>query len=463
MAFKKIVQKILTGGINLLAPSDLLPPDGGECSKNWRVDTFGNLRSRDGMTVVMESLDEHVHTLVLVSGESAGSKRRYAGAGMRLFQASGENSATEAKRDAITGDFATFSGSQLGVVSYDGLLWAMDQLKQGRDDGSLYGTYWHADDGALGSFYPWLPKPPNAVPGVTQTTGTLGGAVKYYVTYDTAEGRESNPTTVGGLITPSGEITDAVASFGVVLSGIPVSPNPEVDKRHIYREGGMLPAPYRVWTINDNATTSWTDDGSVTDSMAVEDGYLMEEDHDPAPAAQVLAGPYNNRLIAGCSALHPNRMWWTPATKPWYFRGSTSDAEGDWLDVGELNEETVAFSLRPRMVIIYKEHSIWRLVGDLDDGILEQTNSDTGLIGRKAWYSEGGYDYFQGKEGVYRFDGDHAVKISERVDPIFKGWQSGSTDVNPVRPIDQEIRKFACMAIKHGRLYFSYPEAGAGT
>lgn len=458
--FKKQSQKVLTGGISLLQPGDLIAADGAECAKNWRVDTVGNLRSREGMSVVTFGLEANIHTLILVSGEGVGSKRRYVGAGQRLYQSGGGYSVAEAKRDAWSGSNVEFSGYPLGVVSYDGWLWVMDPIKQGRDDGSLAGAYAHAADGALGSFYPWLPTPPFLTGSAVVTTGTLGGTVNYYVTFDTDEGRESNPSsTVAGVITPI-SWTNTAAPFGIILGGIPVSLNPEVTKRHIYRSGGMLPAPYRIHTIEDNTTTVWTDNGTVTDSQAIEDGYLMEEDHDPAPPAYILAGPYNNRLIAGCSFARPNRMWWTPATLPHYFPGSASDFEGNWLDVGELNEEIVAFSVWPRMVVIYKEHSIWRHIGDLGEGTLEQTNSDTGLIGRRAWASYNGADYFQGREGLYRFDGDHAVKITERVDPIFKGWQSGTLGVNPVPAADPDTKQWACMAIKHGRLYFSYKEQG---
>ncbi|MFH1110983.1 MAG: hypothetical protein V1790_17560 [Planctomycetota bacterium] len=456
--FKVQTQKLLSGGLHLTQPTDLIPPDGAQCAKNWRADTVGNLRSREGMSRVMSSLDAFIHTLILVSGEGIGSKWRYVGAGNRLFQAGASDAMAEIKRDAWSGDPVEFSGFPFGAVSYDGWLWIVDNIKQGRDDGSLGGAY--ALPGALGSFYPWLPSTtfilaagPFYAYG-TPAAGTLGGTVTYYATFDTAEGKESNP------MGPTPEIIDPVNPFSATLMNIPISLNREVDKRHIYRSGGMLPAPYRVHTISDNTTTTWVDDGTVTDSIAIEQGDLLEEDHDPPPPAQILAGPYNNRLIAACSFLHPNRIWWTPATMPWYFRGSNSDFEGDWADVGELNEEVVAISLHPRMIVIYKENSIWRLVGDLDDGTLEQTNSDTGLIGRRAWASYGGADYFQGREGLYRFDGDHSTKITERVDPIFKGWQSGTGVVNPVRSADPEEKRWACMAIKHGRLYFSYKEQG---
>lgn len=452
MPFQKLVEDVLTGGINLLPPPDLIARDQAQTCLNFRVDQLGALRGRLGMESISDwptlgSGTGYVHSLITV--EALPEKRRYAGADELLYR----NGVLV--DDSLTGAPVAFNGEQLGLCSYEGMLWVMNKARQGRDTGSY--------------FYSWLPAPPEDPPGVAKTTGDLGSKVRYYVTFSTAEDYESNPGTyVDGELTPVSDwIEDTAATFGVTLSSIPVSLDPQVTKRHIYREGGMLPAPYRVHTIEDNTTTTWTDDGSTvngrdvpegstSDAEAVADGFLIEDDHDPAPEAAVsLQTPYFNRILAATTAAHPNRLFWTPADKPWYFPGSDSELEGNWVDIGELNEEIVAISPRSRYAIIYKEHSIWRIVGDMETGVLEQTNSDTGLIGRKAWAQAGPVDYFQGKEGIYQFSGDIAVKTSPQLDPIFKGWHTGTAEAIP---IDQAEREKACMAVKHDRLYFCYPK-----
>jgi hypothetical protein len=452
MPFEKRHEEILTGGINLLPPSDLIARDQAEVAINWRVDQQGALRGRQGMEALsgwptnLGSGTGYVHSLMLV--EDLPDKRRYAGADELLYR----NGVVVI--DSITGAPVLFNAEQLGLCSFEGMLWVMNKARQGRDDGS--------------NFYSWLPAPPEHPATVAKTTGDLGSKVRYYVTFSTAEGYESNPGTyVDGVLSPISDwIEDTAASFGVALSAIPVSTDPQVTQRHIYREGGMLPAPYRVHTLDNNTTKNWTDDGSTvngrdvpdgstSDAEAVADGFLMEDDHDPAPpAAVMLQTPYFNRILAGGTDEHPNRLFWTPSNKLWYFPGSDSELEGNWVDIGELNEWIVGISPRPRMCIIYKEHSIWRMIGDMSNGILEQTNSDTGLIGRKAWAQAGPVDYLQGKEGIYQFSGDIPAKSSPQLDPIFKGWHTNSDAI----PIDQALREQACMAVKHDRLYFSYPE-----
>jgi hypothetical protein len=436
----------MTGGINLLPPPDIIKRDQSQIANNWRVDQHGALRGRLGTVALsgwptgLGSGNGYVHSLMLV--EALPAKRRYAGVDEYLY------------RNGVLLDVeggpspASFNGEQLGLCSYEGMLWVMNEQLQVRDNGS--------------KLYYWQAEPPDAAPSVAKTSGELSGRVRYYVTYSTVENYETNPSPA------SDYIEDTAATFGVTLSAIPVSTDPQVTKRHIYREGGLLPAPYRVHTIDNNTETSWTDDASqvngravpdssTADAEAVADGFLIEEDHDPPPeAAVMLHTPYFNRILAGGTAAHPNRLFWTESNKLWYFPGSGSELEGNWVDVGELNEWIVAISPKPRMCIIYKEHSIWRIVGDTPNGILEQTNSDTGLIGRRAWAQAGVVDYFQGKEGIYQFTGDHAIKTSAQLDPIFKGWHTPSG----YQPIDQTERDKAVMAVKHDRLYFSYPEEG---
>jgi hypothetical protein len=432
--YQKQIQKVLTGGVNLLPPSDMLQEHQAEYALNWRVDQVGALKARQGTTLLYGGYPSYVHTLALVEGtaRTAAQRDRYVGADEYLYL-----------RDQLvtlagTSMPATYDGTQLGWASYRGYLWVMNQARQSRVDGELA--------------YAWTPAAPGAASTVAKTTGTLGGTVRYYVTYDTADGHESNPSPV------SADVSDTAASFGVTLSDIPTSGDPQVTMRRIYREGGQLPGPYRVHTLADNTTTTWTDDGTNDDELIVRaPGILLEFDHDPAPEAQGLAGPYFHRLLVFASGGHPNRLWYTPQMMPWYFPGSDDDAEGNWVDVGELAEAIVAVSVRPRYCVIYKEKSIWRLVGDLENGVLEQTNSDTGLIGRRAWAQCGSFDVFQGKEGLHRFNGDTAEKITDNLDPIFKGMTAGS--IIKRRPVEEDGREFACMAFKHGRLYYSYREA----
>lgn len=424
MAYTKQSKRILTGGLNLLPPADLIPEQDSIAAQNWRVDQQGNLRSRFGHTVV-DSLAGTVNSIYLRDNVA-----RYYGSGFSLFQ-------------GVTALAAGFDGTPIDMVSYLGWLWAMNRAKQGKATGL--------------TFYNWLPAAPTVAPTIASGgAGNLAGSYTWYVSFDTDVGHESNlsPVTVTAVI------TNELINF----TNIPISPDPLVTKRRIYRAGGTQDALYRVATIADNTTTTYTD--NLADDDAARLGITHSQDHDPPPPASGLVGPYFGKLLAFNSLAHPNRIWWTPTLRPWYWPGSAIDV-GNWVDVGEDGEAVVAISIRPKMAVIYKERSIHRMVGDPDqlNGEIERTNADVGLIGRRAWAQAGAFDYIQTLEGVQIFDGDRAQKVNANLDPLFKGdFIPPSLGTTPRLGVAGAVaRESACMAYKNGRLYYSYPNSASAT
>lgn len=281
---------------------------------------------------------------------------------------------------------------------------------------------------------------------------SLEGEVFYMVTFDTADGHETNAG-------PASEPV-RVNKQAVTLSDIPVSPDPQVTRRHIYRGGGTLGGIYRVGTIWDNSTTTFID--RLPDDQAVL-CKMLETDRDPPPAARGLAGPYFGKLLAYNSPEHRNRLWWSKVNQPTCWPGA-GGTEGNWEPIGDDDEEILCVTTHKRLAIIYKERSIWRLVGDPDDesAALEQTNSNVGVLGPRAVADAGSLDYFVGPGGIYAFDFDRERKISEKLDPIFKGQWTRLADGISVPPIssDPQCRRRSVLVYARDLLYFSYPEEG---
>jgi hypothetical protein len=444
MPFERQTQKLLGDGINLLPPPDLIGEGEAEKCLNWRPDQAAKLVSRRGMIELASGLGDWVHTIAHL--DSLPNDGWYLGVDNKLYSYAGGGGSGEVN-DVITGAPPVFDGNFLGWASFQGFLWVMNRNKQGRVAGD--------------SFYPWLPAAPTSAPSVAKVTGDLSGGVKYYVVYETGKGFTSNPSDV------SAEISDTAATFGVTV-GLPTSSNPEVTHIRVYRVGGLLPAPYLVYR-DANGTTQKTDDGGLgapegnldpnvwflSDAQAIEYGELIEDDHDNPPAAFGLAGPYFDRLLAFRSTTHPNRVWYTPSMMPWHFPGSAT-ADGNWFDVGAEGEPIYAISVKPHMCIIYKAHSIWRVVGDVEDGLLEQITPHMGIVGPRAWASHGVVDYFRSNEGIYLMTGERAYKVSTKVDPIFKGIVSGT--IQTTSPVDLSNQYAEVMAIVNDRLYHSYQE-----
>lgn len=287
--------------------------------------------------------------------------------------------------------------------------------------------------------------------------GTIEGReVQYRYTYTTTDGHESNPSaasTATQFNRRSASVT-VVASADAQVSGI-----------NIFRTGGTLGEYYLVnSTPEANTNHTFTDDKTDDDLTAL--GTILETDHNDPPAAAGLLGPYFGRLIAYNSTANAARFWWTEINKPWFFPGSAA-AAGNWADIGDTGAEIVTTTQHDRFIYFYKGDSIWRLVGDPgeQDGIVEQTRSRIGAIGAQGACVGPDGDYFHGPEGIYRFNGEIPIKISEKIDPIFKGQTTTLATGITIAPITSTAADKATAVIEHfnNRIYFSYPESGQAT
>ncbi|MBZ5578257.1 MAG: hypothetical protein LAP40_16970 [Acidobacteriia bacterium] len=447
------VSKLLSGGLNLLAAGDAVPE--GQCiaAQNWRSDRSGNLRGRKSNSAAIQTFTDPVTSIV--TALRATGPQRYYGAGT--------GAGGEFYRDA-TAIATGLTKDPLQPVSFQGRVWIMNPNVQKKDDGL--------------STFAWTPAKATAAPTFTAggaASGGLNGNYSYYVTGVTEEGEETNPS-------PARAVTGLGANDSVDLTR-PAFTDAQITQWNAYRQGGSfplqaykvnsVPIPISTTVYIDLGVTAGTNGDDQTDLGIASLGVAMAIDHDPAPAAKGLAGPYFGKLLAFNSLLHPNRIWWTPSDEPSYFPGSQSEQDGNWVDVGEEGEHVEAIAVYPRMVIILKERTIHRLVGDPDDlaSDIERTNVEIGQIGPKAWAAAGQVIYLQATEGVYGTasgsvylgTSDSAGKLTGPLDPIFKQdtiLTAGTIPSAPVHPT-ANVRSGACMAYRNGRLYFSYPSANA--
>ncbi len=263
-------------------------------------------------------------------------------------------------------------------------------------------------------------------PDTNLGTGTIAtvplGTYQYYVTFATTDDTlESNPSPASSPIT--------VISQAVHLTNVPVSTDSRVGKRNIYATGGTLGQAYLVGTIHDNTTTTITID--ISDLDATNNGVVMPTDHDAPPACAGMVGPYYGRLIAFCRVDTPNRLFWTDPQLPQYWPGAADDFIGNWVDVGDDGEKILWCTLHTNILIIYKEKSIWRLLGDPDTGTLERMADGVGLVNAFACISAGPIDYFVGPNGLYRNDLNSVLDITGGLRPLFDTTFSNSGRLTP--------------------------------
>jgi hypothetical protein len=288
-------------------------------------------------------------------------------------------------------------------------------------------------------------------------TAPLEGDYTWFVTYTTAAGHETNGS-------PAMAAALTLDMQAATLSNVPVSADPQVTARNIYRDGGALAGPLKVGSIPDNVTTTFLD--QVTDANAQAEDTPLPIDHDPPPAAFGVIR-HLGKLIAFNSLKHPGRFWWTKTAQPWYFPGADDEDVGQWQDTGEDNEAILGARSHNRTLIFYKERSIVRLYGDPDTSDPEQTSSTIGLIGPRAHDEAGPLDYITGAEGIYSFNAETETKVSGKIDPIFKGdyailsTTAGVANI-VVAPLNPDQKRNSVLAHINGRLYFSYPSLAIG-
>ena len=300
----------------------------------------------------------------------------------------------------------------------------------------------------------------NLANGVVSTLPN--GTYQFYVTFEsTDQTLESNPS-------PS-SVPIALANQSVTLASIPVSSDTRVGIRNIYATGGTLGQPYQVTTIGDNTTTSLT--FSWSDLDVTNQGQVMPTTNDPPPAASGMVGPHFSRLFAWSTAAHPNRLYYTDPDIPQYWPGSADPAEGDWVDVGTEGEAILWCTIHTNILVIYKERSIWMLVGDPDTGYLQQMDEAIGLVNPFAVVGAGNKDYFVGPGGLRVFDMDRVGDATGEVLPLFQaGLQSGiglGTPGSILPGAAYNANSLAAYAVAlgyaMGKLYVGFAENNVGT
>lgn len=285
--------------------------------------------------------------------------------------------------------------------------------------------------------------------------GALSGHWTFYLSYSTDDGHET--------LASAESATTHFENQRALLSGLPVSVEDQVTVKHIYGIGPGVDQPLRFATILNHITTFLLD----VDVRSVQDSAVqMPEDADPPPAASGLVPrPYMGRLIAYNVEGKEARIYWTPKDKPWKFPGSSDDTEGNWFDAGAHSDAIMAITDHSRMLVVYKQQSIWRILGDPDlDGVEpERTAAGIGAAGPRCVTTGGGVDWVLGTNGVYLFDGQVEKLISLPIAPIFRGeWAEMSTEML-LPPIDHVYIGESVMAYRDQKVYLSYPSSGSST
>jgi hypothetical protein len=265
--------------------------------------------------------------------------------------------------------------------------------------------------------------------------GNPNGAYSYVVTHVNNDGFESNRSAAA---------TITVASKIVNLTAIPLSTDPQVTSRKIWRTqaGGSL---YQLLIeITDNHTTTYDD--NIAD---VSLGAFLHEDVHDVPAAAIDCAEHLASLFL---LKAPNEVWWCKAFNQWeYFPGDNYEPFGS-PPTAATGQKIMSFG---EYLAVMLDTEIWHLEGSSDiDFVKKKSLANRGPVHTRATAHRGDVLYFLDGAGVFMYDQVRDIEVTRKVGSLFKPeW--GDSD-----RIDLDSRAAARMAYLDGELIVLYPATG---
>jgi hypothetical protein len=285
--------------------------------------------------------------------------------------------------------------------------------------------------------------------------GVLTGTGNYFVSFANQWNEDGDISPASNTITCQGQSAE--------LTAVPISPDPQVTQRWIWRLGFGSTEALQVGQISDNVTTTFIDTVSVVsaqDTGLVAPGSTANSSRTLPPPCSGVMGPYLSQLIAWGHPLYPCRYFWTEPGIPWAFPGANDPNVGTWEDAGSADDALVYVTNHQLMALFYKQRSLGRLYGSPDTADYQEVDQTCGLVGPRAVVNGGQVDYFMGAEGIYYRNYDSKEKISTDIDPIFKGDYVQLSEGEFIPPINPTWIGLSVLELCNDRLYVSYVEAG---
>lgn len=188
----------------------------------------------------------------------------------------------------------------------------------------------------------------------TGAAGSLSGTYTYRVTFlNTESGTRSDGTNASASVSPSSEVVD--------LTAIPTSADPQVDAREIWRIQNGGSTYYLLTTINDNTTTTYTD--NTTDANLSSTTLPLDNGDLPVDTFEDIVGPYDGRAWYGRNTLEGERgrIYFTPSG-----RMEVLDSFIDLTEDDDPHQKNVVFG---GSLFAFTESKIFQIAGTGTEGI----------------------------------------------------------------------------------------------
>ena len=238
---------------------------------------------------------------------------------------------------------------------------------------------------------------PTVAPTLTASgSSSMVGAYTYSITFGNAT-QESSQGAISATLT--------VTNQGIQLTGIPVSTDPQVTQRNIYRIGGSLGQWLLVGTLHDNTTTTYHD--TLADNMVT--GQQLVIYRDPPPAFVAICA-HMERIWGFGTPTDASVVWWSNLNEPWAFNSDTST-----LPVGEnsFNDRAVGLASIGGQLVLHKAKTTYGVFGNADSNFIVNKLFDIGCKSIRSIYSAYGIDWWLSNQGVYVYTGSTPQNVSD--------------------------------------------------
>lgn len=248
----------------------------------------------------------------------------------------------------------------------------------------------------------------------SSSAGELNGTYKYKVAIIDTSG------SVGPASAASSSVT--VEDLRIDLSSIPVESGGAgaADGRRIYRTLGDGAVYFRLADIDDNTTNTFED--NVSDFELLKGAAEPENIGDPPADGLKLCEPHRSRVFYANTDANPNRLYFGDV--------GNADAVGvdNYLRIGEGEDGDQITCLVGEFggeLVIFKEHSIWRLAGDgRNTFILIRTEAQQGAVGKQAvarvpagavWTDAYGQGHVIGRPSLVYIAPDNTIRVFDGI------------------------------------------------
>ena len=378
-------QKVFNKGWILNPVPNLIPDSAVLKSVNAEFTKEGGIICRQGMSkqnvTALESIHSHFK-----------SAHRYTGAYTKMYR-----DLTTTLLTGLSGNKFQFHASQPYVDLKE---WTF--MTNGEDAGMK------KDNGT--NIYKWGISP--AVTTCAVAVGAAGNPDGDYIYKIVYVNGNTNFESNGS---PTASIT--VVNQKISLSAIPTSSDPQVTKRKIFRFGGTLTTYNLITTLNDNTTTSYTDDTGDSDV-----GEELVENNDVPPLANKLCEFEGSLFLTG-NADYPQRVYKSRRYQP-----EAWPAE-DYIEVGTRSDPPQAVIALQTGVYAVTKTKFYQVMRPGGTNLMNPrpTNSHVGTLAPYSLVATSYGAFFIGSDGqVYVFTGELSKCVSDRGDgtgiaPLFKG------------------------------------------